>query len=236
MVNIYLINNVSYYLDEPIHGDIIVFQHPRNDLNLIKRVIGVPGDHIVIRERQVMVNDNLLEEPYIQAAPTYSGEWTVPEDTYFVLGDNRNNSSDSHQWDYLPDENILGKAMIVYWPPTDWTTVPHYAFPILELQPMNYQPDEIKALVREIVERTIGDMPTRSSPTSNRRPSLLTAFSKLPIGSSYPISSKTIVTPLAQQIALERQIRFITADPNASKHQQSTAFTPHNSNVNSKSV
>lgn len=130
-----LINNVSYFLDEPDHGDIIVFQHPRNDLNLIKRVIGVPGDHIVVRERQVTVNDRLLEEPYIQAAPTYSGEWTVPDNTYFVLGDNRNNSSDSHQWEYLPDDNILGKAMIVYWPPKDWTAVPHNPFPLLESQP-----------------------------------------------------------------------------------------------------
>jgi signal peptidase I len=129
-----LINNVSYYLEAPKHGDIIVFQHPKNDLNLIKRVIGLPGDHIVIRERQVSVNDNLINEPYIQAAPTYTGEWTVPQDTYFVLGDNRNNSSDSHQWDYLPDDNILGKAMIVYWPPSDWTAVPHNPFPFLETQ------------------------------------------------------------------------------------------------------
>ncbi len=130
-----LINNVSYYLDEPNRGDIIVFQHPRNDLNLIKRVIGLAGDHIVIRDRQVIVNDQVLDEPYIQAEPTYSGEWTVPADSYFVLGDNRNNSSDSHQWEFLPDENILGKAMIIYWPPSDWMVIPHNPFPMLETQP-----------------------------------------------------------------------------------------------------
>ena len=130
-----LINNVSYFLEEPKHGDIIVFQHPKNDLNLIKRVIGVPGDHIVIRDRQVKVNDIILDEPYIQAEPTYSGEWTVSENNYFVLGDNRNNSSDSHQWEFLPAENILGKAMIVYWPPSDWMVMPHNPFPMLEHQP-----------------------------------------------------------------------------------------------------
>ncbi len=130
-----LINNVSYFLDEPNRGDIIVFQHPRNDLNLIKRVIGLPGDHVVIRDRQVTVNDKVLDEPYIQAEPTYSGEWTVPADSYFVLGDNRNNSSDSHQWEFLPDENILGKALIIYWPPSDWMAMPHHPFPMLETQP-----------------------------------------------------------------------------------------------------
>lgn len=131
-----LINNISYYLDEPDHGDIIVFRHPKNDLNLIKRVIGLPGDHVEIGNRQVFVNGILLDEPYIQAEPTYSGDWTVPEGEYYVLGDNRNNSSDSHQWEYLPEENILGKALVVYWPPSDWTAIPHQAFPMLaEFQP-----------------------------------------------------------------------------------------------------
>lgn len=125
-----LINNISYFLDEPQHGDIIVFKHPKNDLNLIKRVIGVPGDHITIQNRQVFVNNTLLDEPYIQAAPTYSGDWTVPEGAYFVLGDNRNNSSDSHQWEFLPADNILGKAIVIYWPPSDWIAIPHYNFPV----------------------------------------------------------------------------------------------------------
>ncbi len=122
-----LINNVSYYLDEPETGDIIVFRHPRNDLNLIKRVIGVPGDHIEISDRLVKVNGIALDEPYIASAPTYSGTWDVPEGQYFVLGDNRNNSSDSHSWSFLPRENIVGKAMFIYWPPTDWSPVPHKA-------------------------------------------------------------------------------------------------------------
>ncbi|MCP4426964.1 MAG: signal peptidase I [Chloroflexi bacterium] len=125
-----IINNVSYYLDEPQPGDIIVFKHPNNDLNLIKRVIGIPGDHIEIRDRQVAVNNELLDEPYIAAPPNYSGSWDVPDGEYFVLGDNRNNSSDSHSWSFLPEGNVVGKAMFIYWPPSDWTAVPHYSLQI----------------------------------------------------------------------------------------------------------
>ncbi len=121
-----IINNLSYFLDEPQRGDVIVFKHPNNDLNLIKRVIGVPGDMIEINGGEVKVNGVLLDEPYIRAAPTYSGRWEVPEDEFFVLGDNRNNSSDSHSWAYLPDNNIIGKAQVVYWPPSDWVLVPHH--------------------------------------------------------------------------------------------------------------
>ncbi len=122
-----IINNVSYMLDTPQRGDVIVFRHPQNDLNLIKRVVGLPGDDVEIRDRQVFVNGVPLNEPYIEAPPAYNGFWKVPENEFFVLGDNRNNSSDSHSWSFLPKENILGKAEVVYWPPQDWQLVPHFA-------------------------------------------------------------------------------------------------------------
>ncbi len=120
-----LINNISYFLDDPAYGDVIVFNHPNNDLNLIKRVIGVPGDHIDIQNHQVIINGNVLDEPYIQAPPRNSGSWDVPEESYFVMGDNRNNSSDSRSWSYLPEENIVGRSLLVYWPPTDWEFINH---------------------------------------------------------------------------------------------------------------
>jgi signal peptidase I len=124
-----LISNFAYQLDEPERGDIIVFRHPRSELNLIKRVIGLPGDMVEIQNGQVTVNGILVDEPYIQAPPTYSSSWVVPADEYFVLGDNRNNSSDSHAWGFLPEDHILGKAMVVYWPPSEWMRVPHHLFP-----------------------------------------------------------------------------------------------------------
>lgn len=124
-----IISNFAYQLDEPQRGDIIVFRHPSSDLNLIKRVIGLPGDTIEVQNGEVRVNGQLISEPYIQASPTYDSSWVVPEGQFFVLGDNRNNSSDSHAWGYLPEDHILGKALLVYWPPSKWTKVPHFAFP-----------------------------------------------------------------------------------------------------------
>ena len=123
-----LVNRLAYKLGEPTYGDILVFYYPRDpDQEYIKRLIGLPGDHISIRDTQVLVNGFLLNEPYIAAAPMYNGEWDVPENQYFVLGDNRNNSSDSHQWGMVPAEFVIGKAMVVYWPPSDWTLVTSFS-------------------------------------------------------------------------------------------------------------
>jgi signal peptidase I len=122
-----IIDKLSYYLDDPQRGDIIVLHYPNDpSRDFIKRVIGVPGDHIEIGEGAVKVNGVTLEEPYINAEPSYSGTWDVPGASYFVLGDNRNNSSDSHSWSFLPRDDIVGKAWIIYWGPDNWGLVPHY--------------------------------------------------------------------------------------------------------------
>jgi signal peptidase I len=86
----------------------------------IKRVIGLPGETVTIEDGVVWVDGMVLDEPYIAEAPLYGGTWIVPEGYLFVLGDNRNSSSDSHSWSFLPGENVLGKAVLIYWPFSDW--------------------------------------------------------------------------------------------------------------------
>lgn len=121
-----LVSRLSYKTGEPQRGDIIVFSFPVDQSqDLIKRVIGLPGETITIRNGEVLVNGRKLEEPYIAQSPVYSGDWTVGEGQLFVLGDNRNDSKDSHQWGLLPTDNVIGKAMVIYWPPSEWKLVNH---------------------------------------------------------------------------------------------------------------
>ncbi len=126
-----LINKLSYLLAEPQRGDIIVLEFPNDpSKDFIKRVVAVSGDHIEINNGQVRINGVLLDEPYIKAAPTYSDDQIVPDGQYYVLGDNRNNSHDSHSWSFLPRDEIVGKAWLIYWNIDDWGFVPHYAHPL----------------------------------------------------------------------------------------------------------
>lgn len=121
-----IVNKLAYKFGSPQIGDVIVFHFPRDTKQeYIKRVIGLPGDKVVISNKQVMVNGQVLDEPYIAAQPIYQGNWIVPEDSHFVLGDNRNNSSDSHNWGMVPLSNVVGKAFFIYWPPTEWGLVEH---------------------------------------------------------------------------------------------------------------
>ena len=121
-----LVNRMAYRFGDIERGDIIVFNYPANpDQELIKRVIGLPGDQVTINNGQVALNGYILSEPYIADAPQYDGEWRVPDNYLFVLGDNRNNSSDSHAWGMLPIENIVGKAIVIYWPPKMWEIIRH---------------------------------------------------------------------------------------------------------------
>lgn len=121
-----LVNKLSYRLGEPHHGDVIVFHYPGNPSeDYIKRLIGLPGDNIRIENGLVYINNQPMDEPYIAAPPAYNGEWKVPEDSYFVLGDNRNQSSDSHSWGFVPKDLIVGKALIIYWPLDQVKTLYH---------------------------------------------------------------------------------------------------------------
>lgn len=118
-----IIEKMTYRFRQPERGEIIVFDATEAIQELgwsgafIKRVIGLPGDEVLVRNGSVEINGQVLREPYIQEAPNYNfGPVVVPENSYLVLGDNRNNSSDSHVWGFVPDENIIGRATVRFWP------------------------------------------------------------------------------------------------------------------------
>jgi signal peptidase I len=129
-----IINKLVYYLHPPERGDVVVFHSPQNPRkDFIKRVVGLPGEEVDIREGEVFVNDVRLDETYLtQSSKRSWGPEVVGEFEYFVLGDNRNNSSDSRSWGMLDGEAIVGKAWISYWPPQNWGIVPHYSFAAVE--------------------------------------------------------------------------------------------------------
>jgi signal peptidase I len=116
------VNKLAYKLGKPERGDVIVFKYPPDPTQIpyIKRVIGLPGDQINITDGQVFINGQPLNEPYLDAATARGGSWTVPPDSLFVMGDNRNNSSDSRSWGYVPFENIMGRAEVIYLPMEHW--------------------------------------------------------------------------------------------------------------------
>ncbi len=110
-----LVNKLAYRLGDYQRGDIIIFHHDATE-DYIKRVIGIPGDTVEVHDGHVYINNRMLTEVYIAAPPRYSGSWKVPEGELFVLGDNRNQSSDSHQWGFVPESTVVGRALVVYWP------------------------------------------------------------------------------------------------------------------------
>ena len=121
-------NKVAYKLHEPERGDVIVFHPPGNQQeDYIKRVIALPSETIEVKDGVVYVDGLPLDEPYIKQPPSYTYTVaTVPDNEYFVLGDNRNNSNDSHNGWTVPQQNIMGKVWLTVWPPDEWGAVPNY--------------------------------------------------------------------------------------------------------------
>jgi len=121
-----LTNKIVYRLQSPQRGDVIIFQAPQNKkYDYIKRIIGLPGEEVGLKQGKIYVNDSLLDESAYLLPNTFtagssflseSKKITVPENSYFAVGDNRPHSSDSREWGCIPQENIIGKAWFRYWP------------------------------------------------------------------------------------------------------------------------
>jgi signal peptidase I len=124
-----IVNKTAYWFGHnPQRGDVVVFQAPDQPQNdRVKRVIGLPGETVeVISDGTVYVNGQQLEEPYLPSHHSgTSGTWTVPEDEYFVMGDNRSVSYDSREGGPVPRSNIIGKAWLIIWPLHDWGWAPN---------------------------------------------------------------------------------------------------------------
>ncbi len=114
-----LVIRIPYYFREPSRGEVIVFKYPQDPTKeYVKRLIGLPGDIIEIKNGVVYVNGKALDEPYVKnkSSDNY-GPIKVPKDNYFVLGDNRPVSVDSRYWGFVPKKNLVGKAVLLLWPP-----------------------------------------------------------------------------------------------------------------------
>jgi signal peptidase I len=124
-----IVDKLSYRFQKPQRFDIVVFEpndavikgcglpSDKQNISLIKRVIGLPGDRVEISEGITYINGTALPEPYLGKSAEYDlPPTTVPNNAYFVLGDNRNNSCDGHIWGFVPQQNIIGKATLRFWP------------------------------------------------------------------------------------------------------------------------
>ncbi|TAD78704.1 MAG: signal peptidase I [Oscillatoriales cyanobacterium] len=120
-----VIEKISHWVRPLQRGDIVVFEPPpqlqslgySRDQAFIKRAIAFPGETVRVSQGQVYVNNQPLVEPYIAEAPQYElPQVSIPENALFVMGDNRNNSNDSHVWGFLPAQNAIGRAWWRFWP------------------------------------------------------------------------------------------------------------------------
>lgn len=132
-----IVSRAHYLLSEPQRGDIVVFDRPDddqlpNDPLLIKRLIGLPGETVSIRDGQTFIDDVPLDEPYIlepcRTSTCTNSSWTLKENEYFFMGDNRNNSSDSRAFGAVTKDRIIGEAVIRYWTPADIGIVIRHRF------------------------------------------------------------------------------------------------------------
>lgn len=122
-----LTEKVSYYLNDPQRGDVVVFKPPISDDEFIKRIVGLPEETISLKGGKIYINGKLLKEDYIaDIVFTNPGsflsegeEYKIPQELYFVIGDNRPHSSDSRMWGPIDEKSMAGRSWVVYWPPKE---------------------------------------------------------------------------------------------------------------------
>lgn len=127
-----LTDKISYRFRKPQRGEVIIFRAPKDrELDYVKRIIGLPGEKIMVSGSSVYLNDQKLTEIYIPEKITSPGafltlnqDFLIPEDEYVVMGDNRNHSSDSREWGTVNKDDIVGKVFLRFWPATNFSVIP----------------------------------------------------------------------------------------------------------------
>ena len=123
-----IVDKVSYLFHPPQRGDVVVLDLPAEPEDLIKRVIGLPGETIELNAGVVYIDGQPLKESYVRPSPGNLPARKLGADEYFVMGDNRGNSKDSRIFGPIPRESIVGRAWIIYWPPANWGLLPQPAY------------------------------------------------------------------------------------------------------------
>lgn len=136
-----IVSRLAYIIGDPERGDVIVFHFDEErKRDFIKRIVGLPGETVEMREGRVYINGVLLDEPYIEdhCRPTLCSDeiWQLGEDDFFVLGDNRNSSQDSHDFGAIDREQIIGRAWVRYWPVEAWQIIPHHDYHNIPEEPL----------------------------------------------------------------------------------------------------
>lgn len=114
-----MVNKISYHLGEPSRGDVIVFKFPMDpSRDFVKRLVATGGETVAVRDSKLFINGEQVDEGYLPPGLMFEdfGPMEIPPGSFFMMGDNRNSSEDSRSWGMMPEDNIIGKAVIIYWP------------------------------------------------------------------------------------------------------------------------